>query len=106
MTPPPNYGPPAGGPAAPNNTMGLVGMILGIISIPLACCFYLGIPVGIAGAILGYLGRQKADSGFANNRGQAQAGLICGAIGAVLGIALIILSFTVRNFDWSTYLNR
>ncbi len=99
--PPPGYGPPGG--AAPNNTLGLVGMILGIVSIPLVCCPYLGIPVGIAGAVLGHLGKGKAAQGLANNRGQAQAGFICGIIGAVLGVVLLILSFSVNALDLTTY---
>jgi hypothetical protein len=80
-------------------------MILGILSIPLACCGWGGIAFGIAGAVLGYLGRKKAAEGLATNRGQAQAGLICGAIGVVLGIVVLILSFSFRNFDWTHYTN-
>jgi hypothetical protein len=104
-TPPPYYGPPAGGPSAPQNTQGLVALILGIASIPLACCPYLGVPVGIAGAILGYLGKQKAAQGLATNRSQAQTGFICGIIGVVLGIVIVILSFSLSAFDWQTYIN-
>ncbi len=95
--PPPYYGPPQGsypgGPASPQNTQGLVGMILGIASIPLVCCC-LGIPLGAAGAIVSYLGLQKANQGLANNRSQAMAGLICGAVGVVFGLIQIVLVFT------------
>ncbi|MGR6322052.1 DUF4190 domain-containing protein [Micromonospora soli] len=84
-----------------NNTLGLVSMILGIASIPLACCLYLGIPVGIAGVITGYLGRQKAAQGLASNDGQAKAGLICGAVGAGLGILVLILGI-VANVNLPT----
>ncbi|MDG4783759.1 hypothetical protein O7614_29310 [Micromonospora sp. WMMD961] len=99
----PQYG---GGPAYPNagypqgqgqnNTLGLVAMILGIASIPLACCPLLGIPVGIGGAVTGYLGRQKAAQGQASNAGQAKAGLICGAVGVALGIISVILSVALN----------
>jgi hypothetical protein len=83
---------PAGGQQpAPNNTLGLVSMILGIVAIPLVCCFYLGIPVGIAAGVLGYLGKQKAEQGLATNRGQAMAGLICGAVALGFGVLLIAL---------------
>jgi hypothetical protein len=87
------FPPPAPEPAPqpqPNNTLGLVSMILGIVAIPLVCCFNLGIPVGIAAAVLGFLGKQKAEKGLANNRGQALAGLICGAAAVGLGILSII----------------
>jgi hypothetical protein len=93
----PQYGP------QPNNTQGLVGMILGIVAIPLLCCFYLGIPVGIAGAVLGFLGKQKADAGLANNRGQALAGLICGGVAAVLGVSLLVLGMVFQAADLTEY---
>ncbi|KAB1946852.1 DUF4190 domain-containing protein [Micromonospora sp. ALFpr18c] len=98
----PPYGAPtypnAGYPQAQgqNNTLGLVSMILGIASIPLVCCLYLGIPVGIAGVVTGYLARQKVAQGQASNAGQAKAGLICGAVGVGLGILLIILSIVAN----------
>ena len=89
--PPPSYQ-PAGVTSAPvqQNSKALISMILGIVAIPLVCCFNLGIPVGIAAAVLGFLGKQKAEKGLANNRGQALAGLICGAAAVGLGILSII----------------
>jgi len=103
-TPPPYYGPPTGGypgaPQPPQNTQGLVGMILGIAAIPLICCCGLGIPVGIAGAIVSWLGLQKANQGLATNRSQAMAGLICGAIAAVLGIILWAILLATGNLHY------
>lgn len=106
-TPPPYYGPPPGsypgGPAAPQNTQGLVGMILGIAAIPLVCCCGLGVPAGIAGAIVSWFGLQKANQGLATNRGQAMAGLICGGIAAGLGIISWIILFVTGHWQvWST----
>lgn len=98
----PGYPPPA---AAPSNGQGLAAMILGIISIPLACCGYGGIVLGILGIVFGVMGRRKADAGLATNRGQAQAGLICGAVGVVLGIVVLILSFSLQTFDWQHYID-
>lgn len=86
------YGAPTG---QPSNTMGLVSMILGIAALPLLCCGGIGLLVGIPAAILGYLGRKKADQGLATNRGQATAGFICGIIAVGLGIIGVILRFTV-----------
>ncbi|MGC4856141.1 DUF4190 domain-containing protein [Micromonospora sp. DT4] len=98
----PTY-PNAGYPQAQgqNNTLGLVSMILGIASIPLICCLYLGIPVGIAGVVTGYLAKQKVAQGQASNAGQAKAGLICGAVGVGLGILLLIVGI-VGNVNLPT----
>jgi hypothetical protein len=108
-TPPPYYGPPTGEPygqpSVPQNTQGLVGMILGIASIPLLCCFYLGLPLGIAAVIVSWLGLQKAKAGQANNRGQAMAGLICGAVTVVLGIIGLIISIAYGRWNFSSYVN-
>lgn len=92
-----SYGAP---PGQPSNTMGLVSMILGIASIPLVCCFYIGVPLGIAAAVLGFLGKKKAEQALATNRGQAMAGLICGSVAVGLGVLGIILSVIFRNADW------
>lgn len=78
------------GPGGQQNTLGLVSMILGIASIPLFCC-YLGIPLGAAALITGWLGKQKADQGLASNSGQALAGMICGGVGVLLGLFQIVL---------------
>lgn len=86
-------------PSTQNNTLGLVSLILGIVSIPLACCFFLGLPLGLGAAVLGYLGKQKAEQGQASNRGQALAGLICGVVGAGIAVLLIILNVVFRTMD-------
>ncbi len=78
---------------APQNTFGLISLILGIASIPLACCFGSGIVFGVVAAVLGYMGKQKAAQGLATNGSQANAGFICGIIGA--GIGLLWIVFTV-----------
>jgi len=80
-------------PQAPQNTLGLISLILGIASIPLACCFGSGILFGIVAAVLGYMGKQKAAQGLATNGSQANAGFICGIIGAGIGVLWIV--FTV-----------
>ncbi|GAB2599403.1 hypothetical protein Aab01nite_75770 [Paractinoplanes abujensis] len=108
--PPPYYGPPGGDPAAQpqgqQNTFGLVGMIVGIISIPLACCAWIGMIVGIVGGVFSYLGLQKANQGLASNRSQAKAGLICSIVGVVLGLAVLILSIWANTFDWQTWIDQ
>ena len=69
-------------------------MILGIISIPLACC-YIGAPLAITAVVMGVVGLRKASEGAAENRGQAIAGIVCGG----LGIALVLLTLLLGLAD-------
>ncbi|MEV0718654.1 DUF4190 domain-containing protein [Asanoa sp. NPDC050611] len=94
--PPQGYGPPT---QPQNNTLGLLALIIGIASIPLVCCWPVGLAAGIAGAVLGHLGKQKAAQGLANNRGQAQAGFICGIVGAGLAVLSLLLGVVFSVVD-------
>ena len=94
--PPQGYGPPA----QPQNTMGLVAMIVGIASIPFACCRGVGgIVLGAVAIVLGHLAKQKAAQGLATNRSQAQAGFICGIVGAGLGVLILVLAVVLSVVD-------
>jgi hypothetical protein len=77
-------------------------MILGIASIPLACCFGSGLLFGVVGVVLGYMGKQKAAQGLATNGSQANTGFICGIIGVALSLFWVIgifaLNFTAIPF--------
>ncbi len=77
--------------AGQSNTLGLLSMIFGIISIPLLFCCYIGIPLGIAAIVLGILGVSKANRGEANNKGMAIAGLVTGAATIAILVVIIIL---------------
>ena len=74
-----------------NNTLGLLSMIFGIVSLPMLCCFYTGAAVGIAAVVLGILGLGKANRGEADNKGMSIAGIVCGSIAAVLGVLWLVL---------------
>lgn len=93
---PPPYAPagyrPGLGPGArrPNNTMGLLSMIFGILSIPLTCC-YIGPALGVAAIVMGGIGMKKVADGEAGNRGMALAGLICGTVGVLLTVLYVAL---------------
>ncbi|MFR9781117.1 DUF4190 domain-containing protein, partial [Micromonospora sp. MS34] len=94
----PQY-PAAGYPPAQgqNNTLGLIGMIAGIVSIVFAfCCTPLGIIGGIAGVVLGVMGQKKVQTGEATNGGQAKAALICGGVGIVLSIISAIAGAAIN----------
>ncbi|MFF9126204.1 DUF4190 domain-containing protein [Streptomyces sp. NPDC014889] len=96
-----------GMPMQPQNGMGTAALVLGILSCVLFCFYGIfGVVLGILAVIFGVKGRRKADLGEANNRGQAQAGLVTGIIGIVLGlatIALVILGvFYLTNVERSS----
>jgi hypothetical protein len=78
-------------------------MIVGIVAIPLGCCGYFGIVLGIVGGVFSWLGFQKAKSGLASNRSQALAGLICSAVAIVLGIVVVI---SANAIDWQGIIDR
>ncbi|MFF3616449.1 DUF4190 domain-containing protein [Streptomyces sp. NPDC002580] len=108
----PQYGAPhpgtayPGGPGygwpltpAPSNGMGTAGLVLGIIAVVLFCAWPLAIVLGVLAVIFGLIGRAKARRGEATNPGQALAGVICGAVGVVLAVALIVFIAVVSNYD-------
>jgi large-conductance mechanosensitive channel len=105
-------------PMAPQNGMGTAAMVLGILSCCLFCLY--GLPslvLGVVAIILGVKGKQRADRGEATNRGQAQAGLVTGIVGTVLGlVAIAFFVFVIvaainddrnndRNSDTDPYYN-
>lgn len=71
-------------PVGFNNTLGLLSMIFGIISLPLLTCAPVGSGFGIAAIVLGILGIRKAARGLADNRGMSIAGIACGAAGIAM----------------------
>jgi hypothetical protein len=75
----------------PANGMGTAGLVLGILSAIVFCLWPLAIVLGILGVIFGAIGRGKVSKGMATNAGQALAGIICGAVGIVLGVGMLVL---------------
>ncbi|CAL9598659.1 hypothetical protein SUDANB15_05358 [Streptomyces sp. enrichment culture] len=100
--PPPGYGGVLGqayygwtGMApVPSNGLGVTGLVLGIISAAVFCLWPVAILLGVLGVIFGAVGRGKAARGEATNPGQALAGIICGAVGTVLGTGFGVLVLT------------
>ncbi|WP_412739201.1 DUF4190 domain-containing protein [Krasilnikovia sp. MM14-A1259] len=88
----------------PQNTYGLAGMILGIVSIPLQlCCQFLGLPVAIAAVVLSIIGMNKAKAGLATNRAQAIAGLACGAVAIAISVIVLIVALVHGVWNLRTY---
>lgn len=86
-----SFSPPAAGAAggSKNQTLAIVSLITGILS--LFCCGWF-IP-GIAAVVMGFMAKGKADKDPANfgGRGLAMGGIITGVISVILGIIVVIL---------------
>jgi hypothetical protein len=79
----------------PSNGTGMAAMVLGICAAALFCLWPLAILLGIMAVIFGSIGRVKARRGEATNPGHALAGIICGAVGILLGIGILVLLVVV-----------
>lgn len=80
------------GAVSQDKTLAIVGLVLGILSFVLICC-YLGIPLGAGAIITGYLGMSKANKDPNSYGGKELAiiGMVLGSISFVLsGIFIII----------------
>lgn len=76
-----------------NNTLSIVSLVLGILSI-VACCAGAGFMLGIGGIICSVFARKQGKNGM--NTG----GLICSIIGVVLGAisTIVMIIFYVAMF--------
>ncbi|MGJ3561037.1 DUF4190 domain-containing protein [Streptomyces sp. INA 01156] len=69
----------------PSNGMGVTGLVLGIISAVLFCFWPLAIGLGVMAVIFSALGRARRPAARPRTRDTPWPGLICGAVGIVLG---------------------
>jgi membrane-bound ClpP family serine protease len=102
---PPQPGPggsyAAGGyPAARGrrNGIGTAALVIGVVALVLVVLLLfspLGALLGLVAVLLGIFGLVRANRGEADNRGQAVAGLVTGAIALLLGIF-----FTISIGTW------
>ena len=100
--PPQPYGDYATPPAPTgNNGLSLASMITGIVSVVLACCcWFLGLPAGIAAIVLGFIGLKQTRERGQAGRGMAIAGIATGAAGVLLAIIVLILSVSGAMEGW------
>jgi hypothetical protein len=90
----PGYGPPPSVSPSTGNGMAIAALVLGIISIVACWLCGLGVVAGVLAVVFGILGMKRADALPGRpNRGMALAGLITGAIGAVLSVVLLVVIF-------------
>ncbi len=75
--------------AASTNTLAIISLVFGIVSIPTACCYGCGVIFAIVAVITGLIARSqiKQSAGRQSGDGLALAGVIIGAL--VTALALI-----------------
>ncbi|MFG2358091.1 DUF4190 domain-containing protein [Streptomyces sp. NPDC048521] len=104
--PQPTYGSPYPAPngygwpgmqPAPSDGMGTASLVLGILASLGFLLWPVALVLGILAIIFGAIGRGKAGRGEATNPGVALAGLICGATGIVLVLALFAFIIAFRT---------
>ena len=80
-----------------DQTLPIIAMVLGILSLPLVCCWG-GAWLGIPAAIVGYLGMRNADSDPERytGRGMAIAGLVMGIVSFLCTMIVIFLQIFAR----------
>ena len=126
--PPPPYQPPAygqpqypayGGPGIPpgypvqqpNEGMAVAAMVIGIVSLVLACGYGVGLLGSPVAMIMGRVSMNRIDrsNGQLGGRGMAQAGFILGIVGtvllalAIIAVVVIIVAAANGAFDDPTY---
>lgn len=88
------FGGPPMGPTMgePSKGLAIGALVLGILSIPGACCCYSSIPLGISAIVIGViaLGKVKESPHMYAGGGMARGGLICGIIGIVLTMVAVL----------------
>jgi hypothetical protein len=101
---PPTFGGggyPAQGPSGPTDQLATISLVCGIVSLPASCCCGIfALPASIGAVVCGIvaLGKINKSQGTIGGRGLAIAGIVCGSVGALLGIARVILQ--IGAFAW------
>ncbi len=95
----PVYQTPVANNSFPGKGMGIASMVLGIVALVLFCIFYISIPCGIVGLVLGALAYKKARAvGVKSNI--ITAGIVCSCV--ALGIEIIYLGLAMIGIVSST----
>jgi len=93
--PPPGFGPPGFGALGPKiHPLAITSLVLGILSVPLCCCSFLGAWAPIGAVVCGIIGLNKikeAPQVFKGN-GLCIAGIVTGGIGLLLDAVAILSS--------------
>lgn len=96
----PNQIYPVAGNTATDQTLPVISLVLGILSLLTMCC-YGGIPFGIGAVVVGYIGMNNVKNNPMKYTGKTLAvgGMVLGAISFVLAILFIFLGVVGNIFN-------
>ncbi len=84
-----------GNPPMPvkTNGMAIASMVLGIVAVPLLCCWFIGVVPAVLAIIFGFLAKNNIKSSYGAEKGDgmAIAGIVLGFV--AIGFSLIVLAF-------------
>jgi len=82
-------------PQMASNGYAVASLVLGLVSVPTVLCMGFGALPGVLGLVFGVKAWRQMESSQTEGRGRsmAVAGVILGAVGAVLGVLFLVKSF-------------
>ena len=98
----PPFGPPSGGsPSAQGgqNPLSIAALVCGILGVLTFWCL-LGVPLGIAATVTGFLGRKRAEESGQPTT-MATVGLVLGIIALALSVILTIIGLASGSYDFN-----
>jgi Domain of unknown function (DUF4190) len=97
--PPPPASTPEHQASATGRTSGraTVSMILGIVSIPASIIPLLAWALGVTAIVLGATARGEIRRSSIGGNGRAIAGIVCGAIGFILGLGVFLANLSAAT---------
>lgn len=94
--PPPGYGQP--GPRY-GGGMATAALVLGILALVFCWTIFGGIVLGLIAVVLGIIAARRGGRGQAPDRGRAIAGIVTGALGLLIAVALVAIGVSFLNSD-------
>ena len=91
----------SGGQPGGTNSLSVIALVLGLLSLPGVCCCY-SLPFSIPGMIVSIIALMQfnKDSGAKNGKGLAIAGLVLSILGLMLGTGWLIFVVSKGGTDW------
>ena len=82
-------------PDKQSKAFAIVALVCGILSLLCSCCGWFGIILSIAAIVFGILSINKEEDA----KGMAIAGIVCGAIGLLIAIVVVIMGAALSSLD-------